>query len=316
MASKKLKISVGLDFTSDQMSIEKIRKQIDAAVSAVKINLDPQSAKKFEAELRELGGLLEKHLNQNTGKINAKNLVADLDNRENFLMIEKLGQRYAEVGVNGQQSFRKIANEADFLNKKIGSSNKTLEKMGTTLMNTIRWNISSSAVNAVTGEFQRMYYFAKDLDRTLTDIRIVSGQSADQMERFALAANKSAKALGVSTIEYAQAATLFFQQGLEAIDVRKMTDGAVMASRITGIAASDMADLLTSTLNGYKLAADEVINVTDKLAAVGATTASDFHELATGMSKVASMANTAGVSIDELNAQIATIVSVTRESPE
>ena len=34
------------------------------------------------------------------------------------------------------------------------------------------------------------------------------------------------------------------------------------------------------------------------------------------MSKVASMANTAGISIDELNAQIATIVSVTRESPE
>ena len=89
-----------------------------------------------------------------------------------------------------------------------------------------------------------------------------------------------------------------------------------MASRITGIAAADMADLLTSTMNGYRLAADEVIKVTDKLAAVGATTASDFHEIATGMSKVASMANTAGVSIDELTAQIATIVSVTRESPE
>ena len=316
MANKKLKVTVNLDFTSDRMSIEKIREQIDAAVSAVKINLDPESAKKFEAELRELGGILEKHLNQNTGKINAKNFVADLDNRENFLMIEKLGKRYAEVGVNAQQSFRKIADEADFLNKKISVSNKALEKMGTTLMNTIRWNISSSVVNAVTNEFRKMYYFAKDLDRALTNIRIVSGQSADQMERFALAANESAKALGVSTIEYAQAATIFFQQGLGETDVKKMTDGAIMASRITGIAAADMADLLTSTMNGYKLAADEVINVTDKLAAVGATTASDFHEIATGMSKVASMANTAGVSLDELTAQIATIVSVTRESPE
>ncbi len=316
MASKKLKVSVGLDFTSDHMSIEKIREQIDAAVSAVKINLDPQSAKKFEAELRELGGILEKHLNPNTGKINAKNLVADLNNNENFLMIEKLGQRYAEVGVNGQQSFRKVANEADILNKKITSSNTVLEKMGTTLMNTIRWNISSSVVNAVTGEFQKMYYFAKDLDRTLTDIRIVSGQSADQMERFAIYANESAQALKVSTIEYAQAATIFFQQGLGEADVKKMTDGAVMASRITGTAVSEMVDLLTSTMNGYKLAADEVLTVTDKLAAVGATTASNFEELSTGMSKVASMANTAGITIDELNAQLATIISVTRESPE
>ena len=50
MANKKIKVSVNLDFTSDRMSIEKIREQIDAAVSAVKINLDPESAKKFEAE--------------------------------------------------------------------------------------------------------------------------------------------------------------------------------------------------------------------------------------------------------------------------
>ena len=48
-----------------------------------------------------------------------------------------------------------------------------------------------------------------------------------------------------------------------------MTDGAIMASRITGIAAADMADLLTSTMNGYRLAADEVIKVTDKWQLLG-----------------------------------------------
>ena len=54
----------------------------------------------------------------------------------------------------------------------------------------------------------------------------------------------------------------------------------------------------------------------DKMAAVGATTASDLQELATAMSKVASAASTMGVDFDDLAAQIATIVSVTRQAPE
>ena len=54
----------------------------------------------------------------------------------------------------------------------------------------------------------------------------------------------------------------------------------------------------------------------DKMAAVGATTASDLQELATAMSKVASAASTMGVDFDDLTAQIATIVSVTRQAPE
>ena len=54
----------------------------------------------------------------------------------------------------------------------------------------------------------------------------------------------------------------------------------------------------------------------DKLAAVAAVTASDLEELSTGMSKVASAANLMGVDIDQLNATIATVVSVTRQAPE
>lgn len=54
----------------------------------------------------------------------------------------------------------------------------------------------------------------------------------------------------------------------------------------------------------------------DKLAAVAASTAADLEELSTGMSKVASAANVMGVDVDQLNAQLATIVSVTRQAPE
>lgn len=52
------------------------------------------------------------------------------------------------------------------------------------------------------------------------------------------------------------------------------------------------------------------------MAAVADSSASDLDELATAMSKVASVANNMGVDIDQLTAQIATIIATTRQAPE
>ena len=54
----------------------------------------------------------------------------------------------------------------------------------------------------------------------------------------------------------------------------------------------------------------------DKLSQVASTTASDLEELSTSMGKVASTANSVGVDIDQLTAQLSTMISVTRQSPE
>ena len=86
---------------------------------------------------------------------------------------------------------------------------------------------------------------------------------------------------------------------------------------------SSVSEQLTAVQNGYRVAneaAEEGMQVyeryVDKMAAVGATTASNLEELSTAMSKVASAASAMGVDFDDLNAQIATIVSVTRQAPE
>jgi len=77
-----------------------------------------------------------------------------------------------------------------------------------------------------------------------------------------------------------------------------------------------MADYLTSVWNGYKVANEEAELYVDKLAAVADSSASDMSELAIAMSKVASTANAMGVDVDQLNAQIATVVATTRQAPE
>jgi len=80
-----------------------------------------------------------------------------------------------------------------------------------TMGNTVRWSISSSALNAITGSVQKAYSYTKKLDQSLNDIVIVTGKSSDEMARFAREANNAAKQLGATTTDYTQAALIYYQ---------------------------------------------------------------------------------------------------------
>lgn len=73
---------------------------------------------------------------------------------------------------------------------------------------------------------------------------------------------------------------------------------------------------LTSALNGFQIAAEDAMAVSDKFAALAASSASDYEELAVGLSKFAAQAKVAGISIDFALAMLTKGVSVTREAPE
>lgn len=71
-------------------------------------------------------------------------------------------------------------------------------------------------------------------------------------------------------------------------------------------------------MNSYGLQNDmnKLKQALDAWALVANVSAADVQELAKASQKAASMAATTGVSLDQLNAQIATIESVTKEAPE
>ncbi len=184
------------------------------------------------------------------------------------------------------------------------------------MANTIRWGITSSIWNTMTTSLSRAYGFAKSLDTSLNDIRIVTSKSADEMERFAITANKAAKDLGTKTTEYTNASLIYYQQGLGDEEVKARTETTLKTANVTGKNAATTSELLTAVWNGYKVNAEEAELYIDKVAAVATQTASDLGELSTGMSKVASAANLMGVDIDQLNAQLATVISVTKQAPE
>ena len=191
-----------------------------------------------------------------------------------------------------------------------------LDDFKLTLGNAFRYNVVNEFVDVVKGQISDIIYYIKDLDKALNNIRIVSGESAENMYEFAKNANETAKGLARTATEYAQAAQIYYQQGLAQEDVIKRTNDTLILANITGDSVADAADKLTSVMNGYQLATEDSTRALDVMAKLGADTATDFAEIASAMQKVSAQANSANLSLEQTTAMLATIMSITREAPE
>jgi len=102
------------------------------------------------------------------------------------LTTQTLYSSFSRLGASGEIAFRNLSTQLLNTNIQLRESHTLLDKMGTTLANTVKWNIASGAINAVTRSVQQAWGYAQSLDTSLNDIRIVTGKSADEMAKFAV----------------------------------------------------------------------------------------------------------------------------------
>lgn len=313
------KITFGIGYQVDESGLRTLKKNLEEVrqLSASSANfkgmkIDTKELIAAKQTARDVSNALERAFNPKLNTYNINKFTKELNN----MGVDKIARDFKSLGPAGTSAFRQLTASVATTGKEIKKSHKLLDEWGDTLGKTLKWNISSSIINGFTGQIQQAYGFTKNLDRSLNDIRIVTGKSADEMERFAKQATKAAKDLGASTVDYTDASLIYYQQGLSDSDVKARTNTTLKAANVTGQSTSQVSEELTAVWNGYKIAADQTETAVDKLAAVAATSASDLEELSTGISKVASAANNMGVDLDQLTAMISTTISVTREAPE
>ena len=263
---------------------------------------------------RQLSSILESSFNKDLGTLNITKFNEGL--KQAGITSEQVRASLIGQGNAGVAAYSKLATSILNTNVQLKEQNKLLNDMATTMTNTVKWGVASSVLNTMTGAIRDAYNYAKQLDTSLTDIRIVTGDSADQMSRFAEQANAAAKNMGANTLDYTKAALAYYQQGLGDEAVANRTEATIKAANVTGARASEVAENLTAVWNGFQAQIGTETDYVDKLAAVADSSASNLAELATAMSKVASVANNMGVDMDQLTAQISTIIATTRQAPE
>ena len=318
-------LNVELDFNANtskaKREIQELQKQLSDVIKVStqstgtgNSNLDKKIRDAASAALE-----LKKHLsdatNVNTGKLDLSSFQKSLKTAGRDLSYFR--KTIAESGPEGKKAFSDLTDSIMRAEVPLRKTSALLHEFGVTLKNTARWQISSSILHGFMGSVQTAYHYAEDLNRSLNNIRIVTGQNTDQMASFAKQANEAAKALSTTTTKYTDAALIYYQQGLSDKEVKERTDVTVKMANVARESAEEVSNQMTAVWNNFnKDGTQAAESFADKMTALGAATASSTSEIAEGLSKFAGIADTIGLSFDYATSALATVTATSRESAD
>lgn len=199
----------------------------------------------------------------------------------------------------------------------VNDSNKALSKQSSELGRAFKqFTIYATAVRLAKRALREAVSTVKELDKELTEQAMVTGLTREQTYKLVKSYQDLAQQTGATTKEIAGVATEYMKQGKSIQEAMTLTEAAVSAAKVARVSTADSVNYLTTALNGFQLSAEDAMLVSDKFAAVAAASATDYDELAIALSKVASQANLAGMSIDYTTALLTKGLETTREAPE
>ena len=318
MANKTLKID--LQFNANIKEAQRQMQQLQQSLSQLatsqpmtNFSLTPQ-LKEAKQSAMDLKIALNNAMNVDTGRLNLNKFQSELN--RSGKSIQQYAQQLQALGPSGVRAFQQVAQAVAQADTKMFNLSGGAKKLMDTLGNTVRWQLTSSAIHGVMSAFSDTISYAKELDTSLNNIRIVTGKSADQMARFAKEANSMAKQLSTTTTKYTDASLIYYQQGLNDKEVKERTDTTVKLANVTGETAEQVSEWMTSIWNNFDDGTMALERYADMIAKLGAATASSADEIATGLEKFAAVAETVGLSYEYATSALATVTAETRQSAD
>ena len=174
------------------------------------------------------------------------------------------------------------------------------------------FGIAAKLLNKIPQDIQKVIQYTKELDAAMTNIRVVTGASAEEAQTLARGYTQLAKELGVTTVEVANSANEWARQGYEAEEANKLIVASSKLAKLGMISTTEATKDLTSAIKGFKLSTEEAMSVVDKLTKIDQVAAISAGNLAEGLARVATTAQQAGLSLDETAAMVTTITEVTQ----
>lgn len=158
----------------------------------------------------------------------------------------------------------------------------------------------------------------KELDSVMTETAVVTDYTVSDMwnkiDEYADVASK----LGVSIKGVYEVTTLLYQMGMNTSQAMGAGIEILKMARIAGMDYASATDAMVSALKGFNMEVNEINaqKVNDIYSRIAAISASNVQELSTAMSKTASIAANAGMSVENTTALLAQGIERTRESAE
>lgn len=316
-------VRVNLDFTATTSQAEAALSRLNTNLRNIssQTNLDtgglrlPEQLNTASVAAIKLRENLQNAINVDTGRLDLSKFNHEME--KSGMSLKQYRDALVSLGPTGQAAFMDLSKAILASETPLKQTNVLVDKLWDSLKRTAGWQLSSTAIHSFIGAIQTAYNYAQDLNKSLNDIRIVTGYGSDKMAEFAKNANKAAKQLSATTLDYTNASLIYYQQGLDDKAVQERSDVTVKMANVTGTAAQTVSDQLTAVWENFMKDGEHTTEwYADVMTALGAATASSTDEIAEGLEKFAAVADTVGLSYEYATAALTTITAKTRQSAD
>ena len=220
---------------------------------------------------------------------------------------DELGRKVREVSVEGSG----IVSQS--ITQQLTQARKESDRLGNSIMNWMGRMIMYRGLRKMWTEAKS---FATDYYATLNEIQVVTMKSDAQVQAMAKNFTGMSQSLRAPMTDIANAATIFYRQGLGDEAVNTRLEALTKFSKISGTNIEDAAQYFTAVLNSFDELEGNAQRVSDVFTYIGDNAATSGQEIATAMQRAAATAQAAGMGFEFLSAAIATVSANTRQSAE
>lgn len=204
-----------------------------------------------------------------------------------------------------QKALGVISHSASEFEKSMEAANARVLAFGTSVAVIEGMRRSFLALIKTTAEVENaLIKIASVSEGSLKKAGISIDQLGDRLFQIAKDTGQSFKTVGEAALE-------FSRQGLEVQDTLKRTKDALVLTRLSGLDATASVEALTAAYNTFKGQVSDTNDILQKLVAVDNSSAASMADLAQGIQRVGSIAQTVGQDIDEVIGAIAVLQEAT-----
>ena len=267
---------------------------------STKAQLDMASVNQVKKEFTALIKDLQKFANENYVSIRVNQTLQQVQNFNNQLN----NTRTNVNNVNGAMN-------------NLNDSNRTFAQQMTHVISKVaQWTLGMTAVYGTISKIKEGFSFIADIDKKLTDISMITGESKENLQEYAKAWNDTAIALKTTTDEVVDAEENFLRAGVSIDEANKMTETNIKLARVANDTNAQTSDYLVTLSNAYKLNADGVEQYANKVAYLDSSTATSTKNINKTAVAVAQTAMESGMSMDFMLGIVSTIQEKSKQAPE
>ncbi len=201
-----------------------------------------------------------------------RNSKAFAENPEIAKKAEDLTVAVPTVGEKGGLSIKQMRHELQLLNKDVGDFNAQVKNVNRdgyafTEMLTIAakkiaiWALGTKLIYGTLKKIKDGIAYINELDNSLNQIRIVTGQSAESVRGLAKEYNELAKSLKVTTAELTSVSVELYRQGLSGKEIEDRMMAITKYAKISNISLEESEKIITATANATGESVQKIIDI-------------------------------------------------------